>query len=146
MGSDELRNLADIGQLKSEPFSRTEYQGLVDSGKARLRDAAREDLNPVSRFDLAYNAAHALALAALRICGYRSDKRFLVFQCLRHTLDLSHESWRILDSAHRKRNLAEYEGQTDLEDQLTVAVIRAGEEILKRLERLEAAATPPNDP
>jgi hypothetical protein len=145
MGSDELRNLTDIGQLKSEPFSRTEFLGLLESGKARLQDAAREDLNPTSRFDLAYNAAHALALAALRICGYRTDRRFLVFQCLRHTLDLPNESWRVLDSAHRKRNLAEYEGHVDLEDQLTLAVIRVAEEILDRLERLEAERAPPND-
>jgi hypothetical protein len=28
---------------------------------------------------------HALALTALRRQGYRSDKRYLVFQCLAHT-------------------------------------------------------------
>jgi hypothetical protein len=61
------------------------------------------------RFDLAYNAAHALALAALRWHGYRSERRYIVFQCLTHTLNLSPEQWRVLDQAHRKRNVAEYE-------------------------------------
>ena len=38
-----------------------------------------------SRFDLAYNPSHALALANLRWHGYRSDIRYIVFQCLQHT-------------------------------------------------------------
>ena len=47
-----------------------------------------EGLSLESRFDLAYNAGHALALAALRFRGYRSESRYLVFQCLQHTIDL----------------------------------------------------------
>jgi len=36
-----------------------------------------------SCFDLAYNPAHALALAALRWNGYRSDNRYIFFSvCL----------------------------------------------------------------
>lgn len=41
-----------------------------------------------SRFDLAYNAAHSFALAALRYHGYRTDKRFVVFQVLPCTLNI----------------------------------------------------------
>jgi len=40
---------------------------------------------------LAYNAAHALCLAALRHAGYRSGNRYLVFQCAQHTIDLIEE-------------------------------------------------------
>jgi hypothetical protein len=36
------------------------------SGLARLKDAANAGLLLEGRFDLAYNAAHALCLAALR--------------------------------------------------------------------------------
>lgn len=138
MGHDELRNLADIGQLKTEPFSRAEFLGLMESGAARLRDAARGELSSDSRFDLAYNAAHALALAALRLQGYRSPSRYLVFQSLSHTLNLPNELWRILDLAHRKRNVAEYEGHLDLDAHLISGVIRAASEILARLETLAA--------
>ena len=60
----------------------------MQSGLRRLDDAGRRELSLESRFDLAYNAAHALALAALRLRGYRSESRYLVFQCLQHTLDL----------------------------------------------------------
>jgi hypothetical protein len=134
MTSSKLDNLARIGQLKVEPPAESEIAGLIRSGLARLADAERELLNLESRFDLAYNAAHAFALAALRRRGYRSESRYLVFQCLQHTLDLPSELWRILDQAHRKRNLVEYEGEEDLDQQLVAALIRVSREIANRLE------------
>ena len=106
------------------------------SGIRRLDDARREELSLESRFDLAYNAAHALALAALRLRGYRSESRYFVFQCLQHTVGLPNEQWRVLDQAHRKRNLAEYEGDTDIDEQLVAAVLRVTSEIAKRLNEL----------
>jgi hypothetical protein len=62
MGLPELDNLVRIHRLKAEVVSRIEFEGLVRSGLARLRDAQNSTLSPESRFDLAYNAAHALAL------------------------------------------------------------------------------------
>ncbi|MBC7184384.1 MAG: hypothetical protein H5U30_12545 [Marinobacter sp.] len=67
--------------------------------------------------------------AALRHLGYRSDNRYLVFQCLQHTLDLPSAKWRILDQAHRKRNLAEYEGFIDVDESLAVRLVRVCEEV-----------------
>jgi hypothetical protein len=86
MTSTELENLVRIGKLKREPPSPRELSGLLASARTRLADAGRGDLAFDSRFDLAYNAAHALALFALRRLGYRSDNRYLVFQCLPHSL------------------------------------------------------------
>lgn len=40
----------------------------------------------------------------------------MVFQCLTHTLGWPAARWRVLDVAHRKRNLAEYEGVLDVEE------------------------------
>jgi len=88
MSSAELDNLARIGQLKREPPAPRELVGLRISGERRLADAQRAELAFDSRFDLAYNAAHALALCALRRLGLRSDSRYLVFQVLPHTLGL----------------------------------------------------------
>ena len=88
-----------------------------------------------SRFDLAYNAAHALSLAALRRVGYRSESRYLVFQCTQHTLNLASDQWRVLDQAHRKRNLAEYEGDIDVDDQLVDALIRVADLLADKLEK-----------
>ena len=107
MTEKELENLARIGQLKHEAPDVEEFRGLLRSGTVRLEDARSTGLSPEGRFDLAYNAAHALALAALRWHGYRSSNRYQVFQCLSHTLGLPSEQWRVLDQAHRKRNAAE---------------------------------------
>lgn len=69
--NESLENLARARSLKYEPPGREEIAGLLRTGTARLEDAQRIDNAPESRFDLAYNAAHALALAALRIHGYK---------------------------------------------------------------------------
>ena len=79
MSSPHLDNLVRIGQLKAEPAAQVEIDGLLRSGAARIKDAENEQLRIESRFDLAYNAAHAFSLAALRFHGYRSESRFLVF-------------------------------------------------------------------
>lgn len=137
MSHDNLDNLARIGRLKMEPPARAEFEGLLRSGRLRLVDAQNEALSLESRFDLAYNAAHALALAALRWHGFRSDNRYLVFQCLQHTLDLPNEQWRVLDQAHRKRNVAEYEGDVDVDTSLIEAVIRVAREVERRVAGLK---------
>lgn len=84
--SAALANLARIGQLKAEPPDARERSGLLRSATVRLQDARQTSLSLESRFDLTYNAAHATALSALRVHGYRSENRYLVFQCLEHTL------------------------------------------------------------
>ena len=138
MPSGALDNLVRIGQLKTEPPAQAEFDGLVRSGGRRLQDAQGDALHVESRFDLAYNAAHALALAALRWHGYRSENRYLVFQCLTHTLQLPAEQWRVLDQAHRKRNLAEYEGELDVDEELLAALIRVAIEVMNRVAALGA--------
>jgi hypothetical protein len=81
-----LDNLVKTGKLKIETFDQGEFDGLVNSGKMRLKDTNIAALSHESRFDLAYNAAHALALAALRWHGYRPDNsRYIVFQAVPHT-------------------------------------------------------------
>lgn len=139
MPRPQLENLVRIGQLKTESAAESELDGLIRSGIRRLADAERNELSLDSRFDLAYNAAHALALAALRFRGYRSESRYLVFQCLQHTIDLPREQWRVLDQAHRKRNLAEYEGEMDVDEQLVAALLRVAREVAKRVDRLMAS-------
>ena len=64
-----LENLVKIHQLKNEPADKHEFEGLVKAAVDRLKDAQHKALSFASRFDLAYNAAHGLALAALRALG-----------------------------------------------------------------------------
>jgi hypothetical protein len=58
-----------------------------------------------------------------------------VFQCLQHTLDLPSDQWRVLDQAHRKRNVAEYEGDIDVDVALLNAIIRVADELASRISR-----------
>ena len=142
MAHENLDNLVRAGGLKSEAATAGEVSGLIRSGTVRLADAQNPDLSLESRFDLAYNAVHALSLAALRLAGYRAENRYLVFQCLRHTLDFPNEKWRVLDQAHRKRNLSEYEGEADVDEGLVEALIRATEEVAARVLDLRAESMP----
>jgi hypothetical protein len=136
MTSPELDNLVKIGKLKREACSQQEFDGLVRSGVARLTDAARPELSLEGRFDLAYNAAHALALAALRHRGYRSDNRYVVFQALPHTLGLPATTWRVLAKSHERRNLAEYEGVLDVDQRLFADLVEAAHAVLKAVKAL----------
>ena len=137
MTSDNLENLAKVGQLKRETGDAREFAGLLRSARARLADAHNGALSIESRFDLAYNAAHALALAALRWHGYRSDKRYTVFQCVPHTLGLGPEVWRVLALCHDRRNLAEYEGYLEVDEQLVTDLLKATDTLLSKVETLE---------
>jgi len=136
MTSTLLENLVKTGSLKSEPPSQGEFTGLLRSARARLTDARNTSLAIESRFDLAYNASHALALAALRWHGYRSDNRYIVFQCLQHTLAMKPEIWRVLAQCHQRRNVAEYEGHLEVDDQLLTELIAAADLLQKKVEAL----------
>ncbi len=129
----ELEKLASTGILKREPPSKREIDGLIRSAAAQLEDAQKVTISPQSRFHLAYNAAHALALAALRSRGYRSDKRYIVFQALPHTLGVGTPTWRLLDRCHKERNAAEYEGMTEVDEKLLAGLIDAARELLGRV-------------
>jgi len=116
MSQPELDNSVRIGHLKAEPRNVQEVTRMLAMAQTRLKDAKLNNLSLEGRFTSAYNAAHAAALAALRWHGYRSENRYTVFQCLTHTLGWPAHRWRVLDTAHQKRNLAEYEGYLDVEE------------------------------
>lgn len=136
MGSnDNLENLLRSGGLKAEPPDRKECEGLLRSAIDRLQDAHNPALSFASRFDLAYNAAHALALTALRLQGYRSDRRYLVFQCLTHTLGVGKVQVRLFALCHERRNLAENEGYMDVDEPLLAELIAATDALLPYVQR-----------
>jgi hypothetical protein len=131
-----LENLSGPGKsLKAEAPDVNEIAGLLRTGIARLHDARNSALALESRFDLAYNAAHALCLAALRRMGYRAANRYIVFQVLPHTLALGPEVWRVLDKCHNTRNLGEYEGLLDVDDRLVKDLIAAAQSVVDALNR-----------
>lgn len=126
--------------LRAEPPDKREFEGLVRSGHARLRDALNESLSIESRFDLAYNAAHAFCLAALRWHGYRSSNRYVVFQLLPHTLDLGPAIWRVLDKCHNIRNLGEYEGDLNVDERIVKDLVAACQAVADRVDALSPLA------
>ncbi len=132
-----FENLAGPGKpLRAEPPDSKEFAGLQRMGLARLQDAQHQGLSLESQFDLAYNAAHALCLAALRWHGYRSGNRFIVFQLLPHTLGLGPEVWRVLSKCHDARNLGEYEGMLEVDMRLVTDLIAACQLVANKLSAL----------
>jgi len=123
--------------LKREPPDAAEFDGLCRSALARLADAENTGNSLEGRFDLAYNAAHALCLAALRWHGYRAGNRYIVFQVLPHTLELGPEVWRVLAKAHDVRNLGEYEGDMNVDERLVKDVTTACRAVADRVGELQ---------
>ena len=132
-----LENLVKINKLKAEPPDQDEFNGMVRAASIKLQDVELTGLSIDSQFSLAYSAAHALALAALRWHGYRSENRYLVFQCLEQTLDVPNKEWRVLDKCHRQRNLAEYEGYLEIDAQLLKELIEITKRLQAKVRKLE---------
>jgi len=129
-----LERLSGPGKaLTVEAPDAKEFNKLRRAALARLKDAANPAISLESRFDLAYNAAHALCLAALRWHGFRSSKRYIVFQVLPHTLDLGPEIWRVLAKCHDIRNVGEYEGDFDIDERIVADLVTACEAVAARV-------------
>jgi hypothetical protein len=140
MAKPELENLVErTKQLKREPPSRKEYDGMLKSAQRALTDAQNESIETDSQFDLAVEAAHKFALAALRREGYRSENRITVFQTLVHTVGLNNADLQIFLKAHNERNLAAYQGRVDVDEKLLTNLIAA----TKRLSAAVAKLSPP---
>jgi hypothetical protein len=132
-----LERLAGPGNvLAKEPSDAKEFAGLVRSGVVRLKGAENVANALDSRFDLAYSAAHALCLAALRRHGFRPSKRYIVFQVLPDTLGLGPEVWRVLSKCHDMRNRSEYEGALDVDERLVLDLIGACRKVAEKVQRL----------
>lgn len=140
MANAELENLVTkTKQLKREACSRKEYDGMLKSAQRGLTDAQNESIQTDSQFDLAVEASHKLALAALRREGYRSENRITVFQTMVHTIGLNNTDLQIFLKAHNERNLAAYQGRVDIDEKLLTDLIAA----TKRLSATVAKLGPP---
>jgi hypothetical protein len=99
-----LENLCgESGPLRREPADTAEIEGLKRSGLRKL----------------------ALSLAALRLCGYRSSRRDIVFQVLPQTLGLPQPICRVLQKCHDVRNRSEYEGGSEIDAVLLADLLAA---------------------
>lgn len=138
MATPELENLVEkTKQLKREPPLRKEYDGMIKSAQRGLADAQNEDLETDSQFDLAVEAAHKFALAALRREGYRSENRITVFQTLVHTIGVGNADLQVFLKAHNERNLAAYQGRVDIDEKLLTDLVAATKRLGTAVEKLE---------
>ena len=132
-----LENLCGPGKaLRKEAPDGKEFAGLIRSGRLRLEDAQKAGISMEGRFDMAYNAAHVLCLAALRRLGYRATNRYIVFQVLPHTLGLGPAVWGVLAKCHDVRNLVEYGGETNVDERLLTDLITACKAVALALDKL----------
>lgn len=139
MSSDALSNLAKIGKIKTEAMNRAEIDRMLVMARKRFADSGYTQVSQEGRFTSVYNAIHGAALAALRWHGYRSENRYIVFQSLGHTLAWPASQWRVVDAAHQKRNLAEYEGFLEIEESAIAELRLLAEKLFADVDRLIGA-------
>lgn len=108
-----LENLCgESGPLRREPPDIKEIEGLKNLGLKKL----------------------ALSLVALRLCGYRSSRRDIVFQILQQTLGLPQPMCRVLQKCHGVRNRSEYEGGSGINAVLLADLLGACAAVAEALE------------
>jgi hypothetical protein len=144
MTLEALSNLAKIGKIKAEPMNRAEIDRMLVMARKRLADSSYPQVSQEGRFTSVYNAIHGGALAALRWHGYRSENRYIVFQSLGQTLAWPASQWRVLDAAHQKRNLAEYEGFLEIEESAIAELRLLAEKLFADVDRLIGAGKDTN--
>ena len=142
MSIGALDNLVKIRQLAVEPRNEIEIRRLLRMAQTHLVDAQQPSVSVEGRYLSAYAAGHSAGLAVLRHHGYRSESRYIVFQSLTHTLGWPAERWRLLDAAHRARNLAEYEGFMEVEVSQVTALISVVSMLVADAERAVAKVPP----
>jgi hypothetical protein len=72
----------------------------------------------------------------MRWHGYRSENRYLVFQCLADTAGMQAAEWRVLAKCHERRNIMEYEGDFDIDEQLMADLARIATVLQKKVSAL----------
>ena len=83
-------------------------------------------LGPEWRFDIAYNAALQLAVAALAASGFqaeRQNKHQRAIECLAFTIQLENADVDFLNGCRRKRNTAVYDRIGQISDSEAAEVL-----------------------
>jgi hypothetical protein len=101
--------------------SAKEIAGLLALGDRNLADAGIRGLSAEGRFQFAYNAALAMATAALHAAGYRTSSNVpghhaLTLESLAYTIGVAAALVRKLDAYRRKRNRVSYDAPAAVSD------------------------------
>lgn len=135
MSLEDLQRLLGKG-LKAEPYAKAEFEKLKSLAATGIKDGQTKGLAAESRFTLTYDACHSLALASLRYQGLRSENRTLVFLCLAHTLNFPPNKIRMLSDIHKRRNLALYEGEIEVDEKFLKELTEIAQELAAEVAKM----------
>ena len=132
-----LADLVDKDRLVHAPSSREDLQASLARAARALSDAAAPELDPTSRFDIAYTAAHGFALCALRAHELRpapgARHRGLAFLTLVHTIDAPEAMASSLNGYHELRNRTDGGERAEITDAEARAMLNLAVKLAKRL-------------
>ena len=102
------------GALQVHVPSTKEIAGLLALADRNLADAGIRGLSAEGRFQFAYDAALAMATAALHAAGYRTNSNIpghhaVTVESLQRTIGVDATLVRKLDAFRRKRNRVSYD-------------------------------------
>ena len=131
-----LENLLKIGQLERHDTDAKQVGRLLDSSSRCLNDARQEAITAETRLEAGYRAIMQLSMLALWANGYRpisaTGHHMTMIQSLVHSVGLSSDQVRLLDTFRVKRNAISYTGE-DMDIASVEACIAAGEELLQHI-------------
>ena len=117
MNSPSVENLLARGLLERRSVDVAEVRYHVRTARDLLAVASREAIPEAARFINLYEAAHAVALAGLKVLGYRGKDgeggRSVVLQLVEETLAVRKGSAAAFAHANRIRNNMLYVGSAE---------------------------------
>ena len=140
-----LDNLVGRG-LEKAPTNKAEISRYLAKIRRKLEDSRKSSISLDSRFDIAFEALLQIALAALRVNGYRTTTEAghqqLALQLLPKSIGIEPAEIRTLDEYRKKRSIGLYEADFDPSESEVKAVIRSVERLLEKLTRHARTAHP----
>ena len=140
MSSANLENLVQRGLLEKRAPDPDEIRSHVRTARDLLAMARLEGAPERGRFFNLYEGAHAVALAGLKLAGYRSKEgegsRQLVMSLAEQTLVLRRGASAVLSDANRVRNNVAYAGgDVDVPESTLESLDESIEEGIRELEQ-----------
>jgi hypothetical protein len=131
-----LHNLVGRG-LEKAATDKAEVARYLAKIRRKLEDSRKTSISLDSRFDIAFEALLQIALAALRVNGYRTTTEAghqqLAIQVLPKSLGVEAKEVRTLDEFRKKRSIGLYEADFEPSESEVKAVIRSVESLLEKL-------------
>ena len=128
-----LERLVETRHLSRHQPTRREIENHLKVAREFALVARLPGVPEAIRFSNLYDAAHALALAGLKLAGYRAPdgegNRQLTLSCVEQTLALRKGSAAAFVEANRLRSLVQYQGaDVDVPDHIFEALDSAVDE------------------